>query len=117
MDEDLDFGWMEAPADSLEARENQMIVAAYDLAEVRLKSGTASAQETVHFLKMGSTRERLDQEKVRHENELLRARVEEMRSRANAERKYDEILKAFRSYQGADIDEEDEEFYEDSYYH
>ena len=38
------------PALTPEARENQMIALAVDLVEQRLLDGTASSQETTHFL-------------------------------------------------------------------
>ena len=49
-------------ATSPEARENQLISLAYDLVEQRLRDGTATSQETVHFLKLGSTKDRIEKE-------------------------------------------------------
>ena len=46
------------PASSPEARENQMISLAIDLAEQQLRDGTASSQVITHYLKLGSTKER-----------------------------------------------------------
>ena len=59
------------PALSPEARENQMIALAVDLAEQQLIDGTASAQVITHFLKLGTTKAELEKEKIRKETELL----------------------------------------------
>lgn len=99
------------PATTLEGREDQLIAAAMDLVERRIHEGTASAQETVHFLKLGSVRNQLEQDKLRHENEVLQTRVREMESRTSSEEMYRNALEAMRTYKGLGGDEED--YYED----
>lgn len=98
-----------APATSLEARENQLILLATDLAERQLRDGSASSQVIAHYLKLGSTRERLEQERIRHENELASAKSERIRSDKHSEELLQEAITAFRSYRGHD----EEEYYED----
>jgi hypothetical protein len=88
------------PATTPEARENQLISAAVDLAETQLSAGTASAQVITHYLKLGTTREQLEQEKLRQENELLKAKVESLASMARIEEMYSNALNAMRTYQG-----------------
>lgn len=88
------------PARTVDGRNEQLIAAAFDLAEQRLRDGTASAQETVHFLKMGTTNAKLEQEKLRKESLVLDARVAEMQSRQSGEEKYAAALNAFRGYSG-----------------
>lgn len=83
-----------------EGRENQMISLAHDLAERRIREGTASAQEIVHFLKLGSSRERLEQQRLEHENKLTEAKIEAMESQARIEELYDKAIGAMRRYQG-----------------
>lgn len=90
------------PAKTLEGRTNQLITAAYDLAERRILEGTASAQEVVHFLKQGSPREQLEMSKLRSENEVLKTRVKEMESRKSGEELLERALSAFRGYAGLD---------------
>ena len=68
-----------------ESRENQMIALAVDLAEKQLMEGTASSQVITHFLKLGSTKERLEKEKLEEENKLLRARTEALQSAKRVE--------------------------------
>ena len=97
------------PAMSPEARENQMIAYAVDLAEKQLREGTASSQVITHYLKLGSSKERLEREKLERENELLRAKAESLQSAQRSEEVYKEALKAMRTYSGQITDEEEEE--------
>ena len=95
------------PALTPEARENQMIALAVDLVEQRLLDGTASSQETTHFLKLGSMKNRLEMEKLQEEHRLLKARTEALQSAKRVEELYSEAIKAMRRYsgQGSDDDE------------
>ena len=83
-----------------EARENQLISLAIDLVEQRLIDGTASSQETTHFLKLGSSKAMLEKEKLAKENELLRAKTEALESQKEVEKLYKDALKAMREYSG-----------------
>lgn len=77
-----------------------MVSAAIDLAEEQIRMGTASSQVITHFLKLGSTRERLEQQKLEHENELTRVKIEALESQKRVEELYMEALQAMRSYSG-----------------
>lgn len=83
-----------------EARENQLIDLAVDLAEKQLAEGTASPMVIAHYIKMGSTKERLEREKLRRENEHLRAKTESLQSAKHLEEVYQEAIAAFRDYRG-----------------
>lgn len=96
------------PASTVEGRENQIVSAAVDLAERQIREGTASSQVIVHYLKLGSTRERLEQERLSRENELLRAKVEQLASGARVEELYKSALNAMRTYAGQDTSDEEE---------
>lgn len=96
------------PATTPEGRENQLISLAADLAEKQLRDGSASSQVITHFLKMASGRETLERAKIERENLLLSAKVSELDSRKNTEELYAKALKAMRSYQGQDVDNDDE---------
>lgn len=98
------------PATTVEARENQLSSLAYDLAERQLAEGTASAQVQTHFLKIGSTRETLEKERLIAENELLKAKIEHMASAGRIEELYDEAIKAMRKYTGQDDFEEQDPY-------
>lgn len=94
------------PATTPEARENQMIAMAVDLAERQIADGTASAQVITHFLKLGTTRERLEQKKLELESDLLRVRAESLEANKGAEELYSKALDAMRTYTGQAPDEE-----------
>ena len=98
------------PATTPEAREKQMISLAVDLAERQLAEGTASSQVISHFLKMGSTRERLEQARLENENKLLVAKQEALESAKRVEELYTKALDAMRSYSGSHTQEVDEEY-------
>lgn len=95
------------PALTPEARENQMISLAMDVAEERLRNGTASSQEIVHFLKLGSSREKYEQEKIALENELVKAKTEAVASAKDVKEMYDQAMASFRRYSGQEDDEDE----------
>lgn len=99
------------PATTPEGREHQVVSQAIDLAERQIQAGTASSQVITHFLKLGSSREQLEQERVRHENELLKVKRESLESAKRVEELYEKAIGAMRQYQGVDepIEEDDEE--------
>lgn len=90
------------PAITPEGREAQMISLAMDLVEERLRNGTASSQETTHFLKLASTKNQLEQEKLRQETELLKTKKLSLEQEARMEKLYTEAMNAMRTYSGQD---------------
>jgi hypothetical protein len=101
------------PATSDANRENQMVSLAIDLAEKQLSEGSASAMVITHYLKLGSTREKLEQERLRRENEVLTARVDTLASAKKVEELYAAALDAMRSYAGRAMETEQEYYDED----
>jgi hypothetical protein len=95
------------------ARENQLVAKAVNLAEKQLENGTASAQVISHYLKMGSSREQLEQQRLRHENDLLQVKREAIESQQRMEEIYKQALTAMKSYQGESPEEDSDEEYED----
>lgn len=93
-----------APATTPQARENQLISLAYDLAEKRIREGTASAQETTHFLKMGSSREYLEQKRIENENALTQQKIESLKAAQRMEGLIEEALHAMAKYTGNNPD-------------
>jgi hypothetical protein len=87
-------------AETQDARETQLISLAVDLAEKQLMEGTASPSVINHYLKLGSSKDRLEREKLKNENELLRAKTETLQSAKEIEKLYSEALQAMRTYQG-----------------
>lgn len=96
------------PALTPEARENQMIALAMDLAEQQLRDGTASSQLITEFVKRGAAKTRLELQKLEEENKLLKAKTEALQSSKNIEALYTEAIKAMQSYSGRE-----DEYYED----
>lgn len=88
------------PATTPEGREQQLIALAVELTERQLRDGTASAQVITHYLRLGSTREKLEQERLMRENKLLEAKAKNMESAANMERLYEAAINAMRTYSG-----------------
>lgn len=96
------------PALTPEARENQMISLAVDLAEEQLRNRTASSQIIAHYLRLGSTREKLEKEKIALENELTKAKTEAVSSTKRIEELYEQAVIAIRRYSGREEDGEDD---------
>lgn len=88
------------PALTPEARENQMISLAIDLAEKQLAEGTASSQVITHFLKLGSSKAELEREKLAMENELIKAKTEAIQSQGELKELYSKALDAMKIYAG-----------------
>lgn len=92
------------PAVTPEGREMQMISLAMDLVEQRLRDGTASSQETTHFLKLGSTRNLLEIKKLEKETELLEEKKKNLESSARMEKLYSDAMDAMKTYSGQNDD-------------
>lgn len=88
------------PATTPEGRENQLISLAVDLVEQRLRDRTASAQETVFYLKLGSSRERLEQERIALENQMTKAKTEQIASEQRKEELFENAIAAMKQYSG-----------------
>ena len=86
------------PALTPEARENQMISLAVELAEKQLMEGTASSQVITHFLKLGSTKERIEKEILEKQKELIVAKTENLQSAKRIEELYENALNDMRNY-------------------
>lgn len=102
------------PALTPEARENQLISLAIDLVEQRLIDGTASSQETTHFLKLASRKAKLEAERAELENELIKAKTQNLRDQADMKTLYADAIAAMRRYSGqGGYDDEDEDDYDE----
>jgi len=98
-----------APATTPEAREDQVIAAAMDLAEKQILEGTASSQVISHFLKLGSSKERIEKEILKEQKKLITAKTEALQSQKKVEELYKNAMTAFRTYSGRGGPEEDED--------
>lgn len=97
------------PALTPEARENQLISLAVDLAEKQLQEGTASSQVITHYLKLGSTRERIEKEILEKQKEMIVAKTEAMQSAKRVEELYMNALNAMRRYSGNSGEDEQDD--------
>ena len=94
------------PALTPEAREGQMISLAMDLVEQRLRDGTASSQETTHFLRLATAKEQVERRLAEKELELKEAKRQQIQSQARIEELYSNALKAMQRYSGHDDEDE-----------
>ena len=103
------------PARTPEARENQMIALAIDLAEKQLRDGTASSQVITHFLKLGSTKEKIEKEILEKQKDLIEAKTESLQSAKKLEELYENAMAAMKGYRSPpdDSNNEDDDFYDD----
>lgn len=93
------------PATTVEAQENRMISLAVELAEKQLREGTASSQVITHYLKLGTTRAELEKQKLERENELLKAKTENLQSQTHIDELYSKAIAAMQMYNGMEVDE------------
>ena len=93
------------PALTPEARENQLISLAIDLLEQRLIDGTASSQETTHFLKLASTKAKIEKEILLEQKKLIAAKTKSIESSEEMKGLYEEALNAMKRYSGGGSDD------------
>ena len=91
----------EPPAKTVAGRENQLINMTIDLVEKQIREGTASSQVLTHFLKLASTREQLEQAKIRCETKMIEAKTNAVQDSGDYTRIANEALEAFKTYSGA----------------
>lgn len=101
--------YSQKPASTPEARENQLIALAVDLAEKQMREGTASAQVITHYLKLGSTKEKLEKEILERQKYLIEAKTESLKSAQRIEELYANALDAMRSYSPTPTDDDSDE--------
>lgn len=96
-----------SPAKTPEERESMLVSMAFERAEQQLADGSVSSQLLTHFAKLGSSRERLEQERLANENAVLRKKVEAMEAAIDVRNLMQDALSAFRGYTGQDTSDED----------
>lgn len=87
-----------------EARENQMISLAMDLAEQQLRDGTASSQLITEFVKRGSTKARIEKELLEKQRDLAAAKADSIKAGDRLEELLEKAMKAIGSYRGEEED-------------
>ena len=92
------------PALTPEARENQLIAEAIDLVEQRILNGTASSQETTHFLKLGSTKAQYEKEVLKMQRDLMQAKIDNIKSYEKNEEFQQQVIEMCKKYSGEEDD-------------
>lgn len=95
-----------------ESRERQLVALAVDLAEQQMRDGSASAQVITHFLKLGSSRETLEQKRLEYEIEMTKAKTAQIASQEQTEKLMQDAMAALTKYRG-DKPAEQERRYDD----
>lgn len=93
------------PAKTPEEQEQRMILLSMNLAEQQLRDGTASSQVITHYLKLASSKERVEKEKLKEEIKLLKAKSKAIESAENIEKLYGEAISAMKEYSGNKSDD------------
>lgn len=88
------------PGMSPEARENQLISLAVNLAEQQLMDGTASAQVITHYLKLATTRERIEKEILERQRDLIQAKTESLKEAKRFDQLLEDAMDAMKRYRG-----------------
>lgn len=94
------------PATTDEAREKQLINLAVNLAEEQLRNGTASSQVITHYLKLGSSKERIEKEILERQKDLITAKTDAIKSTKRMDEMFEKAIAAMRSYQGGGSEED-----------
>lgn len=90
-----------------------LVAMSLDRIEQQIADGTVSSQVLTHYAKLGSSREKLEQERLRNENEVLRKKVETMEAAVDVKNLMQDALSAFKGYSGASSDfDPDEDDYD-----
>lgn len=90
------------PAKTPEERENQLISLAEREAERMMREHTAPSQVICHYLKLGTSREQLEKEKIRQDTELAKAKIKTTESVEKLQNLVAGAMEAFKTYSGSD---------------
>lgn len=87
-------------------KENYLISLAIEMVEEQLLNGTASSQVLTHFLKLATTKEKLENEKLRSDLRVAEAKIKAIQSADEIKELYNKALQAMNRYSGGEeIDE------------
>lgn len=88
-------------AETPEGREAQLTNLAYKCIVQRLRDNTASPNETVACLRLGTERAKLEREKIKAESLLANAKVETLESQRKQEELYQQAIEVMKEYSGS----------------
>lgn len=101
-----------SPARTPEERESMLVSMSMDRIEQQIADGSVSSQVLTHFAKLGSSREKLEQERLVNENAVLRKKVETMEAAVDVKNLMEQALSAFKGYTGEAMPDDDEDYYD-----
>lgn len=101
-----------SPAKTPEEREGVLISKSLNLIEKQIDDGTASSQVLSLYAKLGSSRERLEQERLVADNAVLRKKLEGMEAAIDVKNLMEDALNAFRGYTGQAIESDEDDYYD-----
>ena len=84
-----------------------MIALAVEQAEKMLREGTAPTQVVLHYLKLGASREKMEQELIAKQLELANAKIESLQAAKDRNDMYKAAMEAFMSYQSPSLHPEE----------
>lgn len=91
-----------------ENREKQLVDMAYSVVEKRLQDGTVTDSLLSQIFRMGSSREKLEKERLKAQNELAHAKTKVIESTEQITALYEEAMNMLRVYTGQSEEEIDE---------
>jgi hypothetical protein len=86
------------PMSTPDGREQQLINLAINLAEKQLREGTASPSVINHYLKMGTTREKLEREILEKQSRLIEAKERSISDSKDNEKLAKAAIEAMKNY-------------------
>lgn len=98
------------PARTPEERESVLISKSLNLVERQIDDGTVSATVLAQYVKFGSSREKLEQERLRSDNAVLQKKLETMEAAIDVKNLMEDALNAFKGYTGESVDYDDDEY-------
>lgn len=93
-----------------QGRESFLVNLALDIAEQQLLNGTASSQLISHFLKLGTQKYKLENERLRSDLKVAEAKIKDYENREDTKILLESALNAFKSYVGVSEEESNHEY-------
>lgn len=90
------------PAPTIEGREGQLTNLAINLTEYHMLTNTASSAEICQYLKLGTSMNLLEAEKLRLENALTDRKISVLEAAAESELQNAEVIAALKRCRGED---------------
>lgn len=103
----------QVPARDPEVRENQLIALAVDLAEKKLRDGTASSQIITTLLNLATTKYKLEMKRIESDIRLKESKAKSLLDSEDLKELYAGAIDAMRSYRGHSDEEEEGEDWDD----